>query len=95
MDFVKFKSLNLPSHLLGLKEIPMQSFLRETGLYKSINFDNDKGKTNWTLVTVILIASVLSTIVIGWLISRKVKCYQVNILYLLANNGLIVMTLRG
>ena len=26
-DFVKFKSLKLPSHLLGLKEIPMQSFL--------------------------------------------------------------------
>ena len=33
-DFVKSKSLNLPSHLLGLKEIPMRSFLRETGLSK-------------------------------------------------------------
>ena len=78
MDVVKFKSLNLPSHLLGLKEIPMRNFLHETGLYKSINFDNDKSKTYWTLVTVILIASVLSTIVIVWLISRKAKCYQVN-----------------
>ena len=28
-DFVKLKSLKLPSHLLDLKEIPMQNFLLE------------------------------------------------------------------
>lgn len=68
----------MPAHLIGLKEIPMQSFLRETRMYKSIDFDNDKSKTNWTLVTVILAASVLCTIAVVWLISRKVKCYQLN-----------------
>ena len=77
-DFVKLKSLKLPSHLLDLKEIPMQNFLRETGIYKSVNVDNVKGSTNWTIVAIISIASVLCIIIIVWFMLRKFKCIQMN-----------------
>ena len=43
----------------------MKLSFNETEVYKSINFDNDESKTNWTLVTFILISSVPSTDVIG------------------------------
>ena len=77
-DFVKIKSLKLPSHLLDLKEIPMQNFLRETGIYKSVNVDNVKSSTNWTIVAIISIASVLCIIIIVWFMLRKFKCSQMN-----------------
>ena len=77
-NFVKLKSLKLPSHLLDLKEIPMQNFLRETGIYKSVNVDNVKSSTNWTVVAIISIASVLCIIIIVWFILRKFKCNQMN-----------------
>ena len=77
-DFVKLKSLELPSHLLDLKEIPMQNFLHETGIYKSVSIDNVKSSTNWTVVAVISIASVLCIIMIVWFILRKFKCNQMN-----------------
>ena len=77
-DFVKLKSLKLPSHLLDLKEIPMQNFLRETGIYKSVKVDNVKSSTNWTVVAIISIASVLCIIIIFWFMLRKFKCIQMN-----------------
>ena len=77
-DFVKLKLLKLPSHLLDLKEIPMQNFLRETGIYKSVNVDNVKSSTNWTVVAIISIASVLCIIIIVWFMLRKFKCSQMN-----------------
>ena len=77
-DFVKLKSLKLPSHLLDLKEIPMQNFLRETGIYKSVNVDDVKSSTNWTVVAIISIASVLCIIIIVWFMLRKFKCSQMN-----------------
>ena len=77
-DFVKLKSIKLPSHLLDLKEIPMQNFLRETGIYKSVNVDNVKSSTNWTVVAIISIASVLCIIIIVWFMLRKFKCSQMN-----------------
>ena len=77
-DFVKIKSLKLPSHLLDLKEIPMQNFLRETGIYKSVNVDNVKSSTNWTVVAIISLASVLCIIIIFWFMLRKFKCSQMN-----------------
>ena len=77
-DLVKLKSLKLPSHLLDLKEIPMQNFLRETGIYKSVNVDNVKSSTNWTVVAIISIASVLCIIIIVWFMLRKFKCVQMN-----------------
>ena len=77
-DFVKLKSIKLPSHLLDLKEIPMQNFLRETGIYKSVKVDNVKSSTNWTVVAIISIASVLCIIIIVWFMLRKFKCIQMN-----------------
>ena len=77
-NFVKLKSLKLPSHLLDLKEIPMQNFLRETGIYKSVNVDNVKSSTNWTVVAIISIASVLCIIIIVWFMLCKFKCIQMN-----------------
>ena len=77
-DFVKLKSIKLPSHLLDLKEIPMQNFLHETGIYKSVNVDNVKSSTNWTIVAIISIASVLCIIIIVWFMLRKFKCSQMN-----------------
>ena len=77
-NFVKLKSLKLPSHLLDLKEIPMQNFLRETGIYNSVDVDNVKSSTNWTVVAIISIASVLCIIIIVWFMLRKFKCSQMN-----------------
>ena len=77
-DFVKLKSLKLPSHLLDLKEIPMRNFLRETGIYKSVNIEDFKSSTNWTIVAIISIASGLCTIIIVWFMLRKFKCIQMN-----------------
>ena len=77
-NFVKLKSLKLPSHLLDLKEIPMQNLLRETGIYKLVNVDNVKSSTNWTVVAIISIASVLCIILIVWFMLRKFKCSQMN-----------------
>ena len=77
-DFVKLRSIKLPSHLLDLKEIPMQNFLRETGIYKSGNVDNVKSSTNWTIVAIISIASVLCITIIVWFMLRKFKCIQMN-----------------
>ena len=74
-EFAKLKHISLPSHLSGLKEIPMQNFLRETRAYKTINFDDDESSNNLTLVAVILVASGFAIIVIVWLIVRKRKCY--------------------
>ena len=80
-EFAKLEHISLPSHLSGLKEIPMQNFLRETRAYKTINFDDDESSNNWTLVAVILVASGFAIIVIVWLIVRKrwlVGCFGFN-----------------
>ena len=73
-EFEKFKPLSLPSHLSGLKEIPMQNFLRETHAYKTINIDNNQTSQNWTFVTVSIIVSTLFILIIVWLIARKTNC---------------------
>ena len=67
-EFKKFKPLSLPSHLSGLKEIPMQNFLRETHAYKTINIDDSQNNHNWTFVTVSIIVSTMFILVIVWLI---------------------------
>ena len=44
-EFTKLKSLSLPSYLLGLKEIPMQSFIHGMKTYKTVNVkDNTKNQ---------------------------------------------------
>ena len=73
-EFEKFKPLSLPSHLSGLKEIPMQNFLRETHAYKTVNIDDNQTSQNWTFVTVSIIVSTLFILIIVWLIARKAHC---------------------
>ena len=48
----------------------MKNFLRETGIYKSVNADNVKSITNWTVVAIIPIASVYCIIIIVWFMLR-------------------------
>ena len=50
----------MPSHLSGLKEIPMQSFLRETRAYKRVKVDDIQSNYNWTFVAIIIVASALA-----------------------------------
>ena len=78
-EFEKFRPINLPSHLSGLKEIPMQSFLRETRAYKTVNID-DNNNNSWTFVAIIIVVSALAVIVIVWLMVRKRNCYLTQII---------------
>ena len=58
----------------------MRNFLRETGIYKSVDINSDESSTNWTLVIVILIASVLCTVIIILFKLHKYKCYRLNLM---------------
>ncbi|MEW8561899.1 MAG: hypothetical protein AB2541_07330 [Candidatus Thiodiazotropha sp.] len=71
----KLETVKMPSHLTGLKKIPMQSFLRETRAYKTINLEHNKTENSWTTVTAVIIVSVIIILIIVWLIVRKSKCY--------------------
>ena len=79
-EFKKFKPLNLPPHLSGLKEIPMQSFLRETHAYKTVNVEDSQNSHDWTIVIVSLVVSILFILVIVWLVARKYNwpLYQIS-----------------
>ena len=58
VDLIKLEKLELPSHLSGLKQVPLQSLFHETRAFESVDFDYSRNNFNWTIVTVILIASV-------------------------------------
>ena len=58
----------------------MQSFLRETRAYKTVNVDDNQNNSSWTFVTMIIVASALAVIVIVWLIARKRNCYLTQII---------------
>ena len=63
----KSESIGLPSHLIGMKEIPMQSFLRETKAYKMVNVDTKQHSSSWTISAVSLAASIIVIfIIICW-----------------------------
>ena len=79
-EFEKFRPISLPSHLSGLKEIPMQSFLRETRAYKTVNIDDNQNNNSWTFVAIIIVVSALAVIVIVWLMVRKRNCYLTQII---------------
>ena len=79
-EFEKFRLISLPSHLSGLKEIPMQSFLRETRAYKTVNVDDNQNDNSWTFVAIIIVVSALAVIVIVWLMVRKRNCYLTQII---------------
>ena len=70
--FTKLKSLNLPSYLMGLKEIPMQSFIHWMKTYKAVNV-NDNAETSWLLIVIILIMSVIIVITLMCIIRQKSK----------------------
>ena len=79
-EFDKFRPISLPSHLSAFKEIPMQSFLRETRAYKTFNVDNNQNNTSCTFVAIIIFASALAVTVIVWLIAGKRICYLTQII---------------
>ena len=62
-------------HFQFLKEIPMQSFLRETRAYKTVNVDDNQNINNWTFVAIIIVVSALAVIVIVWIMAWKRNCY--------------------
>ena len=79
-EFEKFRPISLPSHLSGLKEIPMQSFLREARAYKTVNVNDNQNNSSWTFVAIIIVASAFAVIVIVWLIAWKHNCYLTQII---------------
>ena len=74
-ELKKFRPISLSSHLSGLQEIPMQSFLSETKAYNTVHVNDDRNNTNKTFVAIIIITSALAVIVIVWIIARKCNCY--------------------
>ena len=76
VDLIRLEKLELPSHLSGLKQIPLQSLFHETRAFESVDFDYSRNNFNWTIVTVILIASVCFISLIVWLQRYKVKCFN-------------------
>ena len=61
----------MPPHLLGLKEIPVQSLLSETRHYRPIIFDENKYRSDWVTVMIISVASTIVLFIIVWIILRK------------------------
>ena len=57
---------------MGLKEIPMQSFIHRMKTYKAGNV-NDNAKTSWLLIVIILIVSVIIVITLMCIIRQKGK----------------------
>ena len=58
----------------------MQSFLRETRAYKTVNVDDNQNNNSWTFVAIIIVVSALAVIVIVWLMTRKRNCYLTQII---------------
>ena len=74
VDLIRIEKLELPFHLSGLKQIPLQSLFHEMRAFESVNFDYSRNNFNWTIVTVISIASVCFISIIAWFQRYKVKC---------------------
>ena len=72
-DIESFKSekINIPSHLIGLKEVPLNHFLKETRRYNVLSLNSGERKINWTFVIMIPVALIVFVILIIWLIMRK------------------------
>ena len=73
-EFINMKSLSLPSSLQGLKEIPMQSFIHGIKSYETVNVNNDD-EMSWSLIVIILIASVASVITLICIIRHRSKLH--------------------
>ena len=58
----------------SLKEIPMQSFIHGIKSYKTVNVNNDD-EISWSLIVIILIASVVSVITLICMIRHRSKLH--------------------
>ena len=65
----------MASHLTGLQQIPLQGLFHETRAFEYEDFDYLQNNVNWTLVTVILIASASLITIIVWLLWYKVNSW--------------------
>ena len=75
-EIIKLKLLDLPSHLVGLKEVFLQNFLHETSAYyKPIDIDYDQTGFNSTIDTVVIIVAFFTVVIIILLQFRTNKCY--------------------
>ena len=70
----KSENINIPSHLISLKEVPLQHFLKETRHFNVLRLNSGENKINWTFVIIISIALIVFVILIIWLIMRKGTC---------------------
>ena len=70
----KSEKNNIPSHLISLKEVPLQHFLKETRHYNVLSLNSGENKINWTPVMIISVALIVFVILIIWLIMRKGVC---------------------
>ena len=70
----KSEKINIPSHLISLKEVPLQHFLKETRHFNVLRLNSGENKINWTFVIIISIALIVFVILIIWLIMRKGTC---------------------
>ena len=72
-DLQSFKAekINIPSHLIGLKEVPLNHFLKETRHYNVLSLNSGERKNNWTFIIIIPVSLNFFVILIIWLIMRK------------------------
>ena len=90
VDLIKLEKLELPSHLSGSKQIPLQSMFHEMRTFESVIFDYSRNDFNLTIVTVILIASVCFISIFLWLQRYKVKCLN----WIVGKRLIMIITLR-
>lgn len=74
-NFENVSKIDIPSHLLQLKEIPMQTFIHETRHLPTVNI---KHKTFWTFTNVFLIIlfATIGVIIVMYIIKFKLKTYH-------------------
>ena len=74
-NFENVSKIDIPLHILQLKEIPMQTFIRETRHLPTVNI---KRKTFWTFTNVVLIIlfATIGVIIVMYIIKFKLKSYH-------------------
>lgn len=75
MHMEKLKPINIPSHLIGLKEIPMENFLYNVNSYDKVKVE-DKNSNTWTIVFIIIISLIIVLSIIICLRLRLKTCLR-------------------
>lgn len=70
-EFENLSPIKLPSHLTGLKEIPIEGFLREMRAYKKVNIEK---KQTWTFTTIIIVTVSVITFIVAIVCIVMRKC---------------------